>query len=538
MEEEFFPDLEKMCRLCLCIRNDEELVGIFSQNGNNAGNGKGTIQMSIPMRIMACAALEVQAGDGLPKAICNECRYQLEKSYYFRKRSQLSDNKLRKHIRLLNLGKKSKVFQKNEDNDEEELEFEDSIIFIQKREEEMKAESNALCEQRLKNDFDQKIVQLKNEWMEQYKAELKDEVATELCTSVVAKIKQELRAEIEEEIKVQLRQECTEQAKEELRTEVIEECRAKERISLLDDLQVFLNQKKRDTVATKLNSAVVHTVVHTAIQPLEAQSSDMPEAADEAVRIELPSTSSSHEIIENEEMCSESDVENVVEDEPEFHLIEPMSNRDEEENEVVTTKSQRKRKSSQRFKYFEDKVGTANLRLPAPESSSREPGSDTYHIADTGQVQQYNYKDGQVLEKRDNEDIIADDFEDEQAEHLAQLKKPYAEMETKMETASSKKMKKWRKKMKENYSKWQQYKRKEAERKRKFRMKQKEKLKKNQNLLDEKREKDRLRQQRLRQKKKEDFIKNVKNRAYTCKQTKGKAMKKAEAVLPKNLRKK
>ncbi|XP_067618976.1 zinc finger protein 892-like isoform X2 [Eurosta solidaginis] len=439
MEEEFFPDLEKMCRLCLCIRNEEELVGIFSQNGNNADIGKGTIQMSIPMRIMACAALEVQVGDGLPKAICNECRYQLEKFYYFRKRSQLSDSKLRKHIRLLNLGKKSKVFQKNEDDDgfEEELEFEDSIIFIQKREDEMKAEANALCEQRLKNDFDQQIVHLKSEWMEQYKAELKDEVANELRSSVVAEVKQELRAEMEEEIKVALRQECTEQAKEELRTEVMEECRVKERISLLDDLQVFLNQKKSDTVATKLNSAVVHT----AIDSLEAQSSDMPEAADEAVRVELPSTSSSHEIIENEEICAESqaesDVENV-ENEPEFYLIEPMSNPDEEENEVVTTKSQRKRKSvehSQRFEYFEDKLGTANFRLTASESSNQEPGSDTYH--NTGQVQQYNYKDGQVLEKIDNEDIIvfnlADDFEDEQAEHLAQIKKPYAEKDSKLD---------------------------------------------------------------------------------------------------------
>lgn len=40
-------------------------------------------------------------GDGLPDKICHPCKFQLEKSYNFRKKCEHSDMKLRMHLRDL-----------------------------------------------------------------------------------------------------------------------------------------------------------------------------------------------------------------------------------------------------------------------------------------------------------------------------------------------------------------------------------------------------------------------------------------------------
>lgn len=40
--------------------------------------------------------------DGLPNMICYPCKYQLEKSYQFKKKCEAADVKLRKHMRLIN----------------------------------------------------------------------------------------------------------------------------------------------------------------------------------------------------------------------------------------------------------------------------------------------------------------------------------------------------------------------------------------------------------------------------------------------------
>ncbi|XP_011049371.1 PREDICTED: zinc finger protein 248-like isoform X2 [Acromyrmex echinatior] len=45
--------------------------------------------------------VEVFEQDGLPNMICHPCKYQLEKSYQFRKKCQAADSKLRKHMKLI-----------------------------------------------------------------------------------------------------------------------------------------------------------------------------------------------------------------------------------------------------------------------------------------------------------------------------------------------------------------------------------------------------------------------------------------------------
>ncbi|XP_030759329.1 zinc finger protein 358-like [Sitophilus oryzae] len=80
-------DLDDICRLCM--GKEEELFSIFNNEES----------VPLTLRIMACVSLEVFEGDGLPDKICHPCKFQLEKSYHFRKKCEQSDMKLRSHLR-------------------------------------------------------------------------------------------------------------------------------------------------------------------------------------------------------------------------------------------------------------------------------------------------------------------------------------------------------------------------------------------------------------------------------------------------------
>nr|XP_022905584.1 zinc finger and SCAN domain-containing protein 12-like [Onthophagus taurus]XP_022905585.1 zinc finger and SCAN domain-containing protein 12-like [Onthophagus taurus] len=87
--QEIIVDVNEICRLCMA--REDELVSIFNND-----------DPPLALRIMACVSLEVFEGDGLPDKICHPCRYQLEKSYTFRKKCETSDMKLRLHLKVLN----------------------------------------------------------------------------------------------------------------------------------------------------------------------------------------------------------------------------------------------------------------------------------------------------------------------------------------------------------------------------------------------------------------------------------------------------
>ncbi|CAG9856317.1 unnamed protein product [Phyllotreta striolata] len=87
--EEVIIDLNEICRLCMS--KEDELVPIYQEED----------AVPITLKIMACVALEVFEGDGLPDKICRPCKYQLEKSYHFRKKCEGTDLKLRLHLRDL-----------------------------------------------------------------------------------------------------------------------------------------------------------------------------------------------------------------------------------------------------------------------------------------------------------------------------------------------------------------------------------------------------------------------------------------------------
>lgn len=245
-----YPNLDAMCRLCL--KQNAGTVCIFA---SEECSDKYTA-LSIPTRIMICAALEVQRSDTFPKKICTDCRLQLEKSYYFRKLSQKSDAKLRKHMRLIGMGKVSKVFDAKLDDDEDDVEYQDSLTFIkeqeelQKQKEKLKIES-FMTEIKLQNEHDlQKVREnLRNTCRQELIPEIRDELRSELQV----KIKQEL----EECIRKEVREECLRQAKESLRSEVKQECRQVEMKNILEDLQTYLINKNKSLQPSESSNVTV-----------------------------------------------------------------------------------------------------------------------------------------------------------------------------------------------------------------------------------------------------------------------------------------
>ncbi|XP_061391388.1 zinc finger protein 782 [Musca vetustissima] len=245
-----YPNLESICRLCL--KEDAGTVAIFPLP--EVKLEKNSVHISIPMRIMSCAALEVQSHDGLPAKICPDCRLQLEKSYLFRKQSQTSDSKLRKHIRLLSLGKKSKVFKKStdDDDDDDELEFQDSIDFIKQHEDKLKAEEEAKL-QRFRDEMKLEQEAELEKCKETMKIKCREEVRREVEQVVRKELEQEMQKEMKEVLMPKIRNECMEKARESLREEVREECRENEMKNLLDDLQAFLKERQGTTETAKTN---------------------------------------------------------------------------------------------------------------------------------------------------------------------------------------------------------------------------------------------------------------------------------------------
>ncbi|XP_075148261.1 uncharacterized protein LOC142222157 [Haematobia irritans] len=236
MADSVYPNMDTICRMCL--KEDSGTVSIFPENSEKQTN------MSIPMRIMSCATLDINLHDGLPSKICSDCRYQLEKSYLFRKQSQAADAKLRKHTRLVSLGKPSKVFIKDEDEDDD-LEFQDSIDFIKEVEEKMKEEENFKFE-RFKEEMENK--------KEKELSDMKNTIK-EIHEQVRSEVKKDMQKEFDEIILPKMKENCIKETKEQLREEVKSECRQSELAALMNDLQDFLKEKQKLRIDKENNTA-------------------------------------------------------------------------------------------------------------------------------------------------------------------------------------------------------------------------------------------------------------------------------------------
>lgn len=133
--DETAPDVQAICRLCL-ESTCSEFYHIFHEGLNNkliilTGLDVCLHQLSELFKFLLMPFLQMQINDALPKKICRDCRYQLEKSHYFRMVAKQSDTRLRKHLRLVNQGKTSNVLSKeyaDDDSDEYEEKFLESNV--------------------------------------------------------------------------------------------------------------------------------------------------------------------------------------------------------------------------------------------------------------------------------------------------------------------------------------------------------------------------------------------------------------------------
>ncbi|KAH8388486.1 hypothetical protein KR093_007629, partial [Drosophila rubida] len=369
--KETYPDVEAWCRLCL--KEHRDAYTIFAEDDS---------QLSVPMRLMACVSLEAKSTDGLPKKICGECRYQLEKSFLFRQRSQAADKKLRKHIRLVSMGKKSRVFSKSSDqeSDEDELEFEESIEFINK----------------LENVYEKHS----QKWREKFKAEQEKELLTRLEL-----LREELRVDIRKELLGEVRQEVRQQ----LHEEVAEESRKEQLAKLLGELEVFLDEKKAglwesldDEPAE--NKPTTKSPAPASMQSVTPTIANQPAAETRSARKRVRITSPmQQQPKQRRAKLSEAETEYVLES---ATKVEPLSTDDAEQEQEEETSAPNTAASFNDVKIAssDDVVATQNGEIyiiNAGKANSTPTSSIEYHQQDKN-ITSYNIRDNGEIQFTDN----------------------------------------------------------------------------------------------------------------------------------------
>ncbi|XP_052755485.1 zinc finger protein 449-like isoform X3 [Galleria mellonella] len=107
-EYQVIEGVENLCRLCLA--KPEEAIPIFTDQTD--------VCATLPMRIMICVGLEMVRENCLPNQICKECYKDLESYYSFRKKCEVTYQKLKSHVLAVKERefKRKAVEQKNNDN--------------------------------------------------------------------------------------------------------------------------------------------------------------------------------------------------------------------------------------------------------------------------------------------------------------------------------------------------------------------------------------------------------------------------------------
>nr|XP_049694704.1 histone-lysine N-methyltransferase PRDM9 [Helicoverpa armigera] len=86
---QLIEDVHELCRLCL--NKTMEAMPIFSEDSEN-------ICATLALRIMICVGLEMKRDEYLPNIICTDCYDQLNKYYAFRKKCEVTYQKLKSHV--------------------------------------------------------------------------------------------------------------------------------------------------------------------------------------------------------------------------------------------------------------------------------------------------------------------------------------------------------------------------------------------------------------------------------------------------------
>lgn len=92
-EQNLPEEFENACRLCLT--KDNVTTNIYNDDD----------VVPIPLKLRYCIALEVNEDDGLPNAVCVNCKSQLDQAYTFKKYCLATDVKLRQFIKVPSFSK-------------------------------------------------------------------------------------------------------------------------------------------------------------------------------------------------------------------------------------------------------------------------------------------------------------------------------------------------------------------------------------------------------------------------------------------------
>lgn len=133
---ELIEDVQELCRLCL-----NKAVGampIFSEDPNN-------ICATLAMRIMICVGLEMKKEECLPNVICGKCFSDLNIYYAFRKKCEVTYQKLKSHVLAFKENVyKQKMLKEAEMKKKLEEENENRMKFVVTFEKDQFAEVNVL----------------------------------------------------------------------------------------------------------------------------------------------------------------------------------------------------------------------------------------------------------------------------------------------------------------------------------------------------------------------------------------------------------
>ncbi|XP_070508763.1 zinc finger protein pita-like [Chironomus tepperi] len=105
-------NLEQICRICL-ESDAEDMHQIFEESLSN--------------KIIIITGMDLLQTDSLPKKLCRNCRYQLEKSYYFRMLAKQSEVRLKKYVRLRNQNKDANHVLQRDYKDDDIEEYEEQL---------------------------------------------------------------------------------------------------------------------------------------------------------------------------------------------------------------------------------------------------------------------------------------------------------------------------------------------------------------------------------------------------------------------------
>lgn len=247
-------DVSMLCRLCLADCSKKAFAQpIFDDQSTTP---------SIALRIMACCSVEVSTGDALPKNLCPECRYQLDKTYIFRTKSKNAEAKLKRHIRLTNQGKPSHVL----DEEDEEDDYQFAIDYVKEQD----AVQSSAAAQQLRR-LEATVQQLKHSEA-QLQAELNklNEKLLETEAALLATQQEEDEVEMEE----------TDKDTTEYVIEMLEEEDPKVKIEEPLDLEAEVQQEEEEEEGT-----VVETVVEAAPRIRYECDSEEYSAIEKAVRV-------------------------------------------------------------------------------------------------------------------------------------------------------------------------------------------------------------------------------------------------------------